>query len=177
LAFVANDYQKKGLSTVLEALTCLPSDVAVAVVGNPSHIERFQRKAAAMGLAERVYFLGHLSDVSPLYAAADVLVHPTTEDTFAMVVLEAMAHGLPVVVSDARYCGIADLLTDGVDAMILSSPTDALQLAAMLRRILQETELRDALAAGGRRFAEQRSWRNTAQRQELMYFDIAEIAG
>ncbi|MBZ4211837.1 MAG: glycosyltransferase family 4 protein, partial [Rhodoferax sp.] len=99
LAFVANDYQKKGLSTVLEALRSLPVDVELAVVGNPSQIEKFQRKAQQMGLAGRVHFLGQLREVSPLYQSADLLVHPTTEDTFAMVVLEAMAHGLPVVVS------------------------------------------------------------------------------
>ncbi len=172
LAFVANDYQKKGLSTLLEALKSLPTDVELAVVGNPSQLEKFQRKAQLMGLDGRVHFLGQLRDVSPLYRAADLLVHPTTEDTFAMVVLEAMAHGLPVVVSDARYCGIAGLLSKGVNAMILSCPTDAAELSAVLTRLLEDASLRQALSVSAREFAQQRAWPSIAVEQERMYFDL-----
>jgi UDP-glucose:(heptosyl)LPS alpha-1,3-glucosyltransferase len=172
LAFVANDYQKKGLSTVLEALRSLPVDVGLAVVGNPSQIEKFQRKAQQMGLAGRVHFLGQLRDVSPLYQSADLLVHPTTEDTFAMVVLEAMAHGLPVVVSGERYCGIAGLLSHSVNAMILSSPTDATQLSAVLARLLDDAPVRAALSVQAREFAQQRVWPSIAAEQERMYFEL-----
>ncbi|HAL40155.1 MAG TPA: glycosyltransferase family 1 protein [Polaromonas sp.] len=176
IAFVANDYQKKGLGTLLDALKRLPSDVALAVVGNPSYIERFRQKAVALAVSERVHFLGHLRDVSPLYQAADILAHPTLEDTFAMVVLEAMAYGLPIVVSDSRYCGIAGLLTDGVNALILSSPTDARQLSDRLARILQEPALYRDLATGARDFASQWSWSTIACQQEVMYRDIADAA-
>ena len=172
LAFVANDFQKKGLSTVLDALKSLPVEVELAVVGNPSQIERFQRKAQQMGVAGRVHFLGQLREVSPLYRAADLLVHPTTEDTFAMVVLEAMAHGLPVVVSDERYCGIAGLLSHGVNAMILSSPTDAAELGAVLARLLDDASLREALSVKAREFAQQRVWPSIAAEQERMYFEL-----
>jgi glycosyltransferase involved in cell wall biosynthesis len=120
-----------------------------------------------------VHFLGHLKDVSPLYEAADVLAHPTTEDTFAMVVLEAMAHGLPVVVSDSRYCGIAGFLKNGVNAVILSSPTDVPQLAVALERILSEPVLREGLARESLHFALQWSWASISQLQALMYEEIA----
>lgn len=176
LAFVANDYQKKGLATLLQAMTRLAADVRLAVVGNPSHIALFQDKAKALGLGARVHFLGHLKDVSPLYAAADVLVHPTTEDTFAMVVLEAMAHGLPVVVSDSRYCGIAGLLTNQIDAMILPSPTDDRVLAEVVARVLADQQLRENLSQAGRLFAGQHSWSAIADRHELLYWQIAAIA-
>ncbi len=176
LAFVANDYQKKGLSVLLEAMRALAPDVELAVVGNPSQIEKYQRKAASLGLAARVHFLGQLRDTSPLYRAADMLVHPTTEDTFAMVVLEAMAHGLPVVVSDSRYCGIAGLLTHASNAMILSSPTDATQLSLLLARILQDADLRDCLGTHARQFAQERAWPRIAQEQELMYRGLLDRA-
>ena len=169
LAFVANDYGKKGLSTLLEALCQLPADVDLAVVGDPRFIEKFSDLASGLGLALRVHFLGYLKDVSALYEAADMLVHPTLEDTFAMVVLEAMAHGLPVVVSDARYCGIAGLLTNGVDAMILSSPTDVAQLAQVIERVLSDAAQREQLAAGARRFAQQYAWPRVAGEQAAIY--------
>ena len=174
LAFVANDYQKKGLSTVLDALQSLPVEVELAVVGNPSQAEKFESKAQLMGLTGRVHFLGQLREVSPLYQAADVLVHPTTEDTFAMVVLEAMAHGLPVVVSGERYCGISGLLSHGVNAMILSSPTDAAELGAVLARLLDDATLREALALSAREFAQQRAWPSIAAEQERMYFELSD---
>ncbi len=173
IAFVGNDYQKKGLGTLLEALKVVPADVRVAVVGDPSYIARFRQKALELELGQRVHFLGYLKDVSLLYRAADVLAHPTLEDTFAMVVLEAMAYGLPVVVSDARYCGIAGLLTDGVNAQILRSPTDAAELAGHLGRIFQSPALYESLAKGARFFATQWSWATIAEQQDKMYRDIA----
>lgn len=169
LAFVANDYGKKGLSTLLEALSRLPTDLALAVVGDPRYIEKFSAQASSLGLASRVHFLGYLKDVSPLYEAVDLLVHPTLEDTFAMVVLEAMAHGLPVVVSDARYCGIAGLLSSGVNAMILDSPTDVAQLARLIDRVLSDNSLRQQLASGARQFARQYAWPGVAQAQVEIY--------
>ncbi len=173
IAFVANDYQKKGLATLLEALPLLPADVVLAVVGNPSAIARFQQHSASLGLGQRVHFLGPLKDVSPLYLAANVLAHPTLEDTFGMVVLEAMAHGLPVVVSDARHCGIAGLLRHAVDAMILTSPTDAPALAGVLRRVLEEPALAAALSRAALDFAAPRSWASVALQQETLYLEVA----
>ena len=172
LAFIANDYGKKGLATLLEALVLLPKDFLLAVVGNPIYIKEFSGLAEQLGVGSRVYFLGHLPDVSPLYEAADVLAHPTLEDTFAMVVLEAMAHGLPVVVSDERYCGIAGLLTHGVNALILSSPLNARELADSLDAVVSDQALRDRLADGARQFAAGLSWAAIAKQQEALYFDI-----
>lgn len=91
-----------------------------------------------------------------------------------MVVLEAMSYGLPVVVSDARYCGIAGLLTDGVNARILLSPNDATELSDRLRQILQAPELYQALALGARFFAAQWSWATIAAQQDCMYREIAD---
>ncbi len=175
LAFVANDYGKKGLSTLLEALCRLPADLNLAVVGDPRHIEKFSDQASSLGLASRVHFLGYLKEVAPLYEAADLLVHPTLEDTLAMVVLEAMAHGLPVVVSDARYCGIAGLLSNGVNAMILNSPTDAAQLAQIIERVLTDAALREQLATGARQFARQYAWPGVARAQEETYRQLCAL--
>ncbi len=169
LAFVANDYARKGLPAVLQALRQLPAEVQLAVVGNSAHIQRFAHQANGLGLGARVHFLGPLKDVSPLYEAADLLVHPTLEDTFAMVVLEAMAHGLPVIVSDARYCGIAALLSNGLNSMILSSPTDVEELAKSVERVLSDAALRQQLAHGARQFAQQHTWSGVAREQALIY--------
>lgn len=168
LLFVGNDYRKKGLGSLLEALVLQPVDTVLAVVGNPAHIPLFREQAVNLKLADRVFFLGSLANVGPAYEAADALVHPTWEDTFAMVVLEAMAHGLPVIVSGPRYCGIAGLLTQGDNALILDDPHDVSALAFAIGR-LGETPLRDKLSAEAIRFAASYQWEKIAAQQEALY--------
>ncbi|MDO8372485.1 MAG: glycosyltransferase family 4 protein [Polaromonas sp.] len=170
LLLVGNDYRKKGLGTLLRVLGDLPADVVLAVVGNPGQIPVFERQAQAEGVAGRVFFLGSLQDVAPAYRAADCLVHPTLEDTFAMVVLEAMAHGLPVVVSSAAYCGISSLLSHGADALLLDDPQDAVKLATTLRQVLGNEALRQQLGAQARAFASRYQWPAIARQQEAVYF-------
>jgi glycosyltransferase involved in cell wall biosynthesis len=173
IAFVGNDYEKKGLPTLLNALKALPEHVNLAVVGNQVHIPVYQKLANQLGLESRVRFLGAVADVSNVYQAADALAHPTREDTFAMVVLEAMSYGLPTVVSQARYCGIAGLLTDGQNALMLDDPKDAVALATLLRSILDDADLRARLSREALEFADGYAWDTIARQQEAMYLEIA----
>jgi glycosyltransferase involved in cell wall biosynthesis len=173
ILLVGNDYRKKGLDVLLRALPQLPADCFVAVVGNAAQIAAFQASAAANGIQDRVFFLGALQTVEDAYHAADCLAHPTFEDTFAMVVLEAMAHGLPVVVSSVQYCGIAGLLVPQEDALVLNNPHDPLELALALQHILTDAVLSKKLIANGLRFAQQHLWSEQARLQELIYQTVA----
>lgn len=172
ILFVGNDYRKKGLTTLLQALQQLPAHCYVAVVGNPAQMPPFQVHAKDAGLGQRVFFLGALPDVAPAYQAADVLAHPTHEDTFAMVVLEAMAHGLPVVVSCARYCGIAALLTHESNALVLDDPLDAQALTTALKRLIEDRALYGSLSMAALDFAKQHQWAALAQQQESIYLAL-----
>lgn len=173
ILFVGNDYRKKGLPTLLQAFLKLPEDTYLAVVGNPAQIPHFKAQAQTLGLADRVFFLGALRDVAPAYVAADVLAHPTLEDTFAMVVLEAMAHGLPVVVSCERYCGIAGLLVHEQQALLLSDPQDADALAMGLARIMLDAAPVARLSSAALVFAQQHQWNALAHQQETIYLELA----
>jgi len=170
--FVGNDYRKKGLPTLIAALPRLGPDCYLAVVGNASHVPAFKAQAGA--LADRVHFLGSLKNMEDAYAAADCLAHPTLEDTFAMVVLEAMAHGLPVVVSCEKYCGIAGLLTHEANALLLDDPTDVSALADALTRLANDPWLCQRLALAANDFAAQHLWREAAQKQESVYMVLAQ---
>lgn len=167
--FVANDYRKKGLEALLIAMTLLPSDIYLAVVGNPTHIPLFRLMAQAKGIEERVFFLGSLKDMDSAYIAADMLAHPTQEDTFAMVVLEAMSHGLPVVVSVERYCGISGLLQDGVQALLLSDPTNASALAERIKLVLCDPVTKSRLTLAATKYANTCIWSEIAVQQEKIY--------
>lgn len=171
--FVANDYARKGLDAVLIALMYLPAEIALVVVGNPKSAPKYRQQAERMGLGKRIHFLGSLDDLSPAYCAADCLAHPTLEDSFAMVVLEAMAHGLPVVVSGPEHCGISRQLTQGVDALLLPDPKDSRRLADLVGSVLDNPDLAESLRSHGLKFAEKHSWDSAALQYEQLYFQAA----
>jgi UDP-glucose:(heptosyl)LPS alpha-1,3-glucosyltransferase len=171
--FVANDYERKGLDALLQAMTHLPADTSLIVVGNPRYAPRYRQQAQRLGLGERTHFLGSLDDLAPAYWAADCLAHPTLEDSFAMVVLEAMAHRLPVVVSGPAHCGIARQLSDGVQALLLPDPKDGQRLAELIGSVLDQPELAANLRCHGFAFAEQHSWERAALQYEQLYFQVA----
>ncbi|MFZ3219048.1 MAG: glycosyltransferase family 4 protein [Rhodoferax sp.] len=174
ILFVGNDYRKKGLATLIAALRYLPDDTYLAVVGNASQISGFRDEVAASAAAQRIFFLGALDDVSNAYRAADCLAHPTLEDTFAMVVLEAMAHGLPVVVSGPKYCGIAGLLSHEVNAILLKDPRDPQALGQALLQVLSDALLQRRLREAGQHFARSHLWTEVARQQEKIYLAVAD---
>ena len=137
LLFIAGDYDKKGLPALQQALISHPG-AHLLVVGNANYIPAARRRALELGIAERIHFAGVLADPAPAYRAADLLAHPTLEDTFGMVVVEAMAYGLPVIVSAAPWCGISATLIDGEDALLLPDPRDSDRLAQLIGRLLDD---------------------------------------
>jgi UDP-glucose:(heptosyl)LPS alpha-1,3-glucosyltransferase len=169
ILFVANDYQKKGLGTLLQAMRLLPDETYLTVAGNAEHIAAFKRQAQECGVMSRVFFLGAQRDMGVAYGAADCLAHPTLEDTFAMVVLEAMSHGLPVVVSGERFCGISGLLNAEVDALILKDPNDPIESARLLNWVLTDSALARRLTQNGIAFAQKFLWSKIAMHQEHIY--------
>jgi len=170
LLFVANDYARKGLDALLLALARLPEGVMLIVVGNPAGIAQYQDKARSRGLDKRVHFLGAMKDVDLAYRAASALVHPTLDDTFAMVVLEAMAYGLPVVLSGPAHCGISSMLQDGQNALLLKDPRDDRELAGAVSRVLDDPALAAKLSDGGKRFAQGHTWEEAARGYEALYW-------
>jgi glycosyltransferase involved in cell wall biosynthesis len=173
LLFVGNDFAKKGLPTLLTALAKLVSPVHLAVVGRAETQTATQKMVDAAGLTHRVHFLGSLTDMSLAYCAADMLVHPTLEDAYGMVVLEAMSHGLPVIVSGPAYCGIAGDLSDGQNAVMLADPKSDILVAEAIKTVLGDAALAGKLSQGALAFAAQHSWRQAAQSYEALYLQIA----
>lgn len=173
LLFVGNDFRKKGLPALLEAMTQLPADVWLAAVGEGEQGAAMRQRVAELKLGKRVHFLGALSDMSTAYQAADCLVHPTLEDTYAMVVLEAMAHGLPVVVSAAKYCGISAELEDGVNAVLLEDPTSATAISNAVLRLLADDAVGSTLGKNATEFAALHTWPQVVATHEALYERVA----
>lgn len=123
----------KGTVDVLEAyvrLRARRSDVALMIGGSGS-LEPFVRDAAAS--VRSIHYLGHLNgkQVWQAYGAADALVLPSRRESWGLVINEAMAAGLPVIVSDSVGC-VDDLVRDGVTGLIAESGASSSLYAAML---------------------------------------------
>jgi len=97
------------------------------------------------------------------YAAADLYVGPSLEDSFGLPILEAMACGLPVIAS--ANAGASELIRDGETGFILCNPRDHSELASLIRRIQAGDTLRLAMGAAASRYVMTNcSWDDNAEK-------------
>jgi UDP-glucose:(heptosyl)LPS alpha-1,3-glucosyltransferase len=172
LLFVGNQFRLKGLEFAIRALAEMKTQAVLLVVGSDT-VTPFKRLAEKRGVSDRVIFAGSRSDLPRIYPAADALVLPTLYETFALVCLEAMASGLPVLASPVG--GIEDYLRDGVNGFhIQRNPS---HIAVKLDRILTDRDLHARIREEGLATAAHYAWEKIAK-QYLSLFDevIAERA-
>jgi UDP-glucose:(heptosyl)LPS alpha-1,3-glucosyltransferase len=174
LLWVGNNAVKKGLPTLLAALAHLPKDFFLVIVGMASPENVWRAQVATLGLEDRIYFKGVLNDMTLAYTAADLLVHPTLEDTFGMVVLEAMSHAVPAIVSAAQYCGIAAELTHLENAWILEDPLNTQVLEKTIEKSLDPNTYA-AICQQAIAWAGAQDWHHLALVQESLYYDVARL--
>ena len=127
--FVGSGYARKGLGKVISALSLLPDDAELIVVGRDKKEEQYRDMAKKWGLSKRVHFFGPRKDVIPFYQTADAFVLPTLYDPFSNASLEALAMGLYTVTSDANGC--AEVIREGAGAVIPEPCTTGAAAAAM----------------------------------------------
>ena len=174
LLWVGNNAIKKGLPTLLEALAQLPKDIFLVIVGSATPENKWRSQVATLELEDRIYFKGVLDDMTLAYTAADLLVHPTLEDTFGMVVLEAMSHAVPAIVSSAQYCGISAELTHFKNARILQEPLNSYSLENAIEQSL-ESNTYQAMSQQAIAWAGTQDWSRLALAQEALYYDVARL--
>jgi glycosyltransferase involved in cell wall biosynthesis len=170
LLMIGNDWRKKGLGTLLGALEVLSHwqiDLLVAGRDDPAPFLSTIKKKA---LEKRVHFLPLIKDVELYYAAADAYAGPSLEDTFALPASEAMACGLPVIIS-AR-AGASALVTDGVDGLVLDDPTDVQKLAALIRLLCEDVEFRARLGKNAAQTAQKYTWERSTQELIAVFHEI-----
>lgn len=149
--FVAMNYRLKGIEPLLHAVARLRHEerFRLLIVGNASTAP-WQRLARRLRIEQQVRFLGPRKDVHHCFFASDFLVHPTFYDPCSLVVLEAMACGLPVVTTRAN--GAAELLHPPREGFVVDDPHDHRHLAACMEQLLDST-VRQSCSAAARRAA------------------------
>lgn len=145
LGFAGRLMAAKALDVVLEALTRLP-EVALVIVGDGPDRAPLEWHSAALGLGDRVRFLGSRprDDVLRMLSAVDVAVLSSRWENFPHLVVEALAVGTPVIATAVG--GVPEVIRDGENGLLVPAG-DAEALAVAIRRLLEEDGLRDRLAA------------------------------
>jgi UDP-glucose:(heptosyl)LPS alpha-1,3-glucosyltransferase len=134
LVFVANELERKGFFPLAEAMAAMKDpSLKLLVVGRVSlapHLPLLRR----LGIEKQVYCHGPSADVARLYAAADLFVLPTYYEAWGLVIVEALATGLPVLTS--RLAGAAVAVQEGETGELLDDPRDPAEIRTRLEKML-----------------------------------------
>lgn len=158
LLFVGSGFRRKGLEYAIRAVDRVPS-AKLVVAG--------EGRATAH---PRVLMLGRRSDVAHLYAAADAFIFPTLYDPFPNAVLEAMASGIPAIVS--RVAGVSEVID--TDSIVVEDPMNIDELAAAVKR-LEDPAVRKPMGEAARRKAMARPLETVFDENLKLYEQVLEM--
>jgi len=173
ILFVGMNFEIKCLDLVLQGIAGLKhadipaSRVKLLVAGKGNPLP-YQKMAAAWGIADQVIFAGVVREVESCYSASDIFVMPSRMDTFGLVVLEAMAAGLPVIVSPT--VGAADLVVHGVNGFILPVNPSYQDMASALMQMM-DSAVRRTMGEESRKIAVSHDWDRVASKMADIYRD------
>lgn len=145
---IAQDFARKGLAVAIEAMARGVDPRLTLVVVGKEDPSGYQSTARKVGVADRVIFAGPTVDPFSFYRAADLFILPTRHDPCSLVVLEALAMGLPVI--STVFNGACEMMENGRHGFVLTDPNDAGQVAAALSALANDAlrrEMSDACLA------------------------------
>jgi glycosyltransferase involved in cell wall biosynthesis len=172
ILLIGNDWRKKGLQCLLEAVARLgDSRFRILVVGQDSS-SVYRKQLAPLGLDKQVQFLPPRSDVEFYYAAADVYAGPSLEDTFSLPPAEAMACGLAVITT--RAAGVSEIIHHGEDGLVMEDPYDVETLSNWLGQLSRDEHWSRELGDAARKTAEQYTWERNAREMGEVLRSIVE---
>ena len=148
LLFVGRLGPEKGGPILLEAVGQL-SEAILDIVGDGPSLASLREQAAAIGITDRVVFHGSMNEdsVRKRLAEADVFIMTSFPEGVPVVLMEALAAGVPAVAT--RIAGIPELIEDGVTGLLVP-PAEPTATAQAVRRLLEDPDLRNRIATAGR---------------------------
>ena len=167
LVLFAGNLQKGGVAAV-EVVARVPG--VHLLLATPSDAGAVLARAGELNVADRVHWLGFSKEPQRWIAAADLLLFPTFFDTFGLVILEAMACGLPVVTT--RRAGAADLVAHGETGWLVDDPCDIEGMSEGVRMLVADEALRQRMGRAGRAVAEKRTWDAVAEETMRVYREM-----
>lgn len=168
LLFVANELHRKGFAQTLRAMAAAgDARMSLHVVGRMP-LSGYAAEIRALGLENRVRYHGPSDEVERYHAAADALVLPTQYEPFGLVIIEAMASGLPVLTTS--LAGAAEAITHGATGLLQQDPYDVDELTHLLGELAADDQ-RASIAAASPAAAASYEWQKVFGRAERYIFD------
>jgi UDP-glucose:(heptosyl)LPS alpha-1,3-glucosyltransferase len=163
VVFVANETERKGFGPLIRSIAKLGDPLVHLLAVGRLNAGAYHAEIERLGLAGRVRFTGPACDVGGYYAASDVFALPTTYEAWGLVIVEAMACGLPVLTS--RVAGAAETVREGATGELLDDPRDVNEIAHKLDRLLQGNHASPADVSAS---VQQYHWTNILQQYEAI---------
>lgn len=171
ILFVGALQTRKNIIRLVEAFEALPGDWRLILAGSTQGYgaEQILRRIESSHNRERIEVTGYLGEaqLQKLYSTASIFTFPSLAEGFGIPVLEAMAHGIPVITANgsalAEVAGGAAYLVD---------PCDADEIAAALKRLTEDSELRERLRDLGLQRASQFSWQRAVRETYAVYQEL-----
>ena len=174
ILFVGTEFRRKGLDALLRGFAMIiKKNIKLIIAGGGEKKRRYKRLVKELGIADHVIFLGLVEDMENIYAISDIFILPTLSEPAGMAPIEAMAAGIPTIISSSRYAGSAERIKDG-EAIILENPDQPGNIANALSRLFNE-DLRKELGAKGRGLARYLTWEQTTKDTLDVYYRILEL--
>ncbi len=142
------------------------------IIGSGPELDNITAKTKYMGLENKITFAGHISqeDLPKYYASADLFLTASTVETQGLVLLEALASGLPVIGADAE--AIPELITNGKNGFLFE-PADLEKAAVLTEEILADENLRKKLSKNTTKYVKPHSIQNVCTDWEGIYKKLA----
>jgi glycosyltransferase involved in cell wall biosynthesis len=161
----------KGIQYLIRAMKQVHDAIPEArliIIGDGREREMLKALAGELGIEHSVEFSGEVphGQVLSLMQQADVFVLPSLSEGFPMVIVEALACGLPVVAS--RVGGLPEIITDGTNGFLVEAK-DVMALAEKIRLLLQDEQLRKKISADNRELVRKYTWENVVMELEKLY--------
>lgn len=178
ILFVGRLVQEKGVHILVDAAPKIMAnyhDVKFVVVGRGPQWDYLHHKVNSMGIAQKFYFTGYVSDedLKKLYKCADIAVFPSLYEPFGIVALEAMVAQVPVVVTDT--CGLGEIVEHGIDGM-KAYTGNANSLADCVLTILFNPELAEKIKVNALRKAQTvYNWDKISDQTLNLYKEVIEL--
>jgi len=160
------------VGAVPELVTRHP-EARVFIAGEGELQATLQEQARALGLGDRLVFLGFQRDVAAVLSALDVLVFPSLWEGTPLTVFEALAMGKPIVATNAD--GLMDVLTDQQDALVVPK-RDSARLAAAVSTLIEQPQLAARLSAGARQTGAHYDIQAFVRKMEQLYVLLHETS-
>ena len=145
--------------------------IKLLLVG-PQRGSYYKKCVEKYGLANRVISTGFRTDTADIYRASDIFVFPSLYEACSISVLEAMASGLPCIVSEES--GTAEIMEDGVDGIILKNTRDIDEIRKKIEILAENSKMMRKIGESGRKKALQYRWEKMGMECEKLMLDMYE---